>query len=94
MDDTRNPAELKKSAPGHNTRIDCDIEVQISGYQKQGCTYNGQQDIYEEVCSTTPFEEDSEWRKDDSEDDLANVSVELSVMIKGNRSAHRLQQLK
>lgn len=54
-------------------------------------TYDGQQDVDEEVSSATSLEEDSEWRKDESEDDLADVSVILLVLTKNALSAHCFQ---
>lgn len=40
-------------------------------------THNCQQDVDEEVGTTTTFEEDSERWKDEGEDDLADVSVNM-----------------
>lgn len=38
-------------------------------------THNGQADVDEQVSTTSALQEDTHWREDDGEDDLADVAA-------------------
>jgi hypothetical protein len=40
---------------------------------------DGQQDVYQKICTATTLEEDTERWEDDGKDDLADVAVDKNV---------------